>query len=109
MNAKLTQFPCFAYPTTQEVKLGAAYLAATRGLYVNHIRRMNQKPSLHTLVRDNSSNQEGFVDARATPGYDHPRENLDAYLLALFDAAVDVDRVANVKLGQAGLQMGLLD
>ena len=70
---------------------------------------MNQKPSLHTLVRDNSSNQEGFVDARATPGYDHARENLDADLLALFDAAVDVDRVANVKLGQAGFQMGLLD
>ncbi len=74
MNAKLTQFPCFAYPTTQEVKLCAAYLAATLGLYVDHIRRMNQKPSLHTLVRHNSANQEGFVDARATPGYDHPRE-----------------------------------
>ena len=48
-------------------------------------------------------------DAGAGPGDHQAVENLDAFLLAFENAAVDVDGVADLELRDFRLQAGLLD
>ena len=76
------------------VEFGTLGLAATDGLYVNYVGRIDREYPLHALVADETADRKGLIDT-AAPASDH-RAGKDLYAgLGTFgDLAVHIDRIA---------------
>lgn len=100
----LGQSDGLARPLPEEVEFGPAFLAAADGLDVQDVRRMQRENSFHALVINDSPDREACVNAPAFTGDDRPGKDLRALLVALFDAAVNVHNIADLKMRDIVLQ-----
>jgi len=83
----------FSGSLSQEVELCSSGFSASYGYNVEDIWGMNWEDSLDAFVADDSAYGEGFVDSAAPACDNGAGEDLSADLVALFDAAVDVNNI----------------
>ena len=94
----------FTGSITQIVELGPSGLAASNGLDIENIGRVQWKDSFDTLVSDHSPNGEGLVNATALAGNDCAGKYLRSLFLALFDTAVNLDDIAYLEVRDLALK-----
>jgi len=93
-----------ARSVTQVIQLCPPCFAASDGLDIQDVGRMQREDSLDALVVDDSPDREALVDAPAFAGDYRAREYLRALLVAFFDAAVNVHYIAHLEVGYAALK-----
>src|SRR5947208_3095064 len=85
----------------QVIEFGAAHV---RGLHqfnlINH-GRVQRENTLHTLAEGHLTDSESGVTSGAPPANDRPFEDLDSFLIALFDLDVHPHGITGAELRQA--------
>ena len=94
----------FSGSLSQEVELCSSGFSASDGYNVEDIGGMNWEDALDAFVADDSACGEGFVDSAAPACDDGAGEYLCADLVALFDAAMDVNNIAYFEVRNVILQ-----
>lgn len=89
---------------TQEVQLGPAGVGPADDLVLGDPRRVDREHTLHALVVDDPPHADHLVRAATLAADEHALEHLDALLVALDDAAVDIDGVAHIHARDVVLQ-----
>ena len=98
-----------ANAVTQVVQLGAADFAVADHLNVIHDRRVQQKGPLHADPAGYAADREVLVDPAGAASDHGALEQLHAFTLALAHFHMHPHGVADVELGNLGLQVGLFD
>ena len=93
-----------ACPVTQIIELGPSGLAASDGLDIEDVGRMQREDSFDALAADHSPDGEGFVNAPAFPGDDRAGKYLRSFLFALFDTAMNLDDIAYLEVRDLALK-----
>ncbi len=83
--------------------------AATLDFDLGDLGRVQRKLSLDAFAADDPPHHEHLARARAAAGDHHAVEDLNAFLLTFENSGVHVDRVANLEVGNLGLQAALFD
>jgi hypothetical protein len=93
-----------AGPVPQIVELCPPGLAASDGLDIEDVGRMQREDSFDTLATDHSPDREVFVNAPAFAGDDRAGKYLRSLFVALFDPAVDLDDIAYLEVRDLALK-----
>jgi hypothetical protein len=88
----------FSGSLAEKIELGTPFFAASDGPDVDDIGGMKREYPLDALVGYDSANGESFVDASAFACDDSAGKDLQAFLVAFFDSAVDVNGVAHFEM-----------
>ena len=108
-SAAFLQADGLANATTQEVQLGPSDDAGPLDDDLFDARRVERELSFDSFSGDDPPNGERFIHSGACAGDHGAREDLDPFLVSLEDLRVDVDRIANFKLGWFRLEAILVD
>jgi len=93
-----------AGPFTQIIELGPPGLAASDGLDIEDIGRMQREDSFDSLATDHSTDREGFIDAPAFACDYHAGKDLRSLFVALFNTAVNLDDIAYLEVRDLALK-----
>ena len=93
-----------AGPVTQIIELGPPGLAASDRLDIEDIGRMQRENPFDTLVGDDSSDCEGFVNTAASPGYDRAGKYLRSLFIAFFDPAMNFYNITYLEVRDLALK-----
>ncbi len=94
----LRQFYCLACALAQIIKFCSSGFSAAGCLYIDDDRRMKRESSFDAFTRDNPADGESLADAAASSGNHGAAEDLDAFLVALDNFAMNIDCIANFKM-----------
>jgi len=100
----LCQLDGLAGSLTQVIKLRTSLFAASDGLDIHDVGRVQREDSLDAFVVYDSPDREALVDAPAFTRDYRTCEYLRTLLVAFFDAAVNVHYIAHLEVGYAALK-----
>jgi hypothetical protein len=103
--AAVAEATALADSVAEVVELGSACVTATDDLELGDHRAVDGPLTLDADVVDDTANGDHLVDAAALAADQNALVHLDAFFLALDDADVHVDRVADVKARKVALKM----
>src|SRR5262249_33278305 len=96
----LSDSACFlALARPQIIQFGATYPALFLYFNPGDARRVDREYPLNSLAVGDSANGKSFVQPAAFPSDDNSTENLNSFLIAFYDARVNVYGIAHAKLG----------
>jgi hypothetical protein len=87
-----------AGPVTQIIELGPPGFAASDGLDIENIGRMQREDSFDAFVTDHSPDGEVFVNPPAFACYNRAGKYLRSLFVALFDTAMNLDYIAYLEV-----------
>jgi len=100
----MCQLGGFACPLTEIIKLGPAGLAASGGLDIDYIGRVEREYPLDALACHNPSDRKRRINSMAFAGDYSPRKYADSLLVAFLYPAGNVHQVPDFKMRNILLQ-----
>ena len=94
----LCQSYCFSCPLAQVVELCAPDFSAPDGLDIEDIRRMKWENAFDAFVIYDAPDSEILVDSPSLAAYHSSCKDLDAFLIAFLNPAVNIDYVTYLKM-----------
>ena len=107
--AALAQADGLADAVAEVVKLRTSGNAAALHDDLADLGRVDREFTLHAFALHDAADGERLAAAAAGTGDDHAGVDLHAFLLTFENAAVNVDRVADLELGNLFFEARLLD
>lgn len=103
-TATVAEATGLAGAVAQVVELGTTRIRAAEDFELGDHRGVDRELALDADFLDDAADGDHLVDAAALAGDENAVEDLDAFLVALDDADVDVDGVPNIHAGDVGLE-----
>lgn len=101
----ITQSSRLANTITQEVKLRSTRIATSNHFDLCKAWGMQREDSLDTFICHNAANGDRAIDATALLGNEYALVDLNAFLVALNDADMDVEGVADAEFRESILEL----
>jgi hypothetical protein len=99
----LRKFDGLSGSLAEVVEFGLSSFSASDGFYVDDVGRVEWEDSLDAFVIDDAADGEVFVYATAFAGDNGAGENLDAFLVAFFYTAANIDGVPDLEMREVCL------
>jgi len=108
-SAPLDGCSTLADPITEIMELGPANASGLSHLYLGDLGRVKKENTLDSLIVSNFADSEGLADTLAIALKDDSSENLDPLFATLDNTCVNLDLVANSKVGDLVFHLFFLD